>query len=242
MNEDTTVRTIAALLRTGYRFKRLGSDFDFEVENIARLLSPYGIEPDAIRLALGLTHKEGGGRRGTAHSPNARLAEHGAHLTEQIAEVRDHDIYFRAAYVANAALRMQRTMRDGGTKQDALRRERPYYQMHEEARRGRLRAAAQVQTAAKVFGQQEQGGTLVGWYLNPLLKNEAECIAANGHNFYAEQGTVIGLPGAVHNRCGCYAGTPWAGAAMVNDVFRNLSALRPATSTAKFKLKEGRTA
>jgi hypothetical protein len=29
---------------------------------------------------------------------------------------------------------------------------------------------------------------------------------------------------------------------MVNDVFRNLSALRPATSTAKFKLKEGRTA
>jgi hypothetical protein len=75
--------------------------------------------------------------------------------------------------------------------------------------------------------------------LNPLLNNEAECIAANGHNFYAEHGTVIGLPGSVHNRCGCYAGPPWTGAAMVDDVFRNLTALKPKVH-AKFKLKERR--
>lgn len=243
VTEDSVVRSIANLLRTGYRFNRLAGDFGQEVEGIAKLLSPWGIREEAVRMALGLTHTEGGSRRGTAHSPNARLAEAGAHLTEEIRDVRDHDVYFRAAYLANAALRMQATLDDGGTQRDALRAERRNYQLHEQARAGRLRAVAQVQTAADTYGQPTMDGTLVGWYLNPLKNNEAECIAANGHNFYAEQGTVIGLPGSVHNQCGCYAGPPWEGAtAMVDDVFANLRALRPTGSTAKFKLKESRTA
>lgn len=236
VDEDGVVRQIAVLLRTGARFKRLSTDYDFEVENIAKLLAPWGIRADAVEMALRLTHKEGGGRRGTAHSPNARLAEAGAKLDDQIREVRDDDVYFRAAYLANAALRMQTAVDDGATKREALAKERNYYQMHEEARKGRLRAVAQVSTAAEFYGP------LVGWYLNPLKNNEAECIAANGHNFYAEQGTVIGLPGSVHNRCGCYAGPPWEGAAMVDDVFANLRSLRPTGSTAKFKLRESRTA
>lgn len=236
VDEDGVVRQIAVLLRTGARFKRLSGDFALEVDGITKLLAPWGIRSEAVRMALGLTHKEGGGRRGTAHSPNARLAEAGVDLDDQIRDVRDADVYFRAAYLANAALRMQATMSDGGTQRDALRRERTYYLMHEEARRGRLKAVAQVRGAAEWYGP------LVGWYLNPLKKNEAECIAANGHNFYAEQGTVIGLPGSVHNRCGCYAGPPWEGAGMVDDVFSNLRLLRPTGSTAKFKLKESRTA
>jgi hypothetical protein len=178
-------------------------------------------------------------KQGTAHRPNAILALHGARLGPDIVKVKDRDLHFRAAYVCNAALRVQRHMDDGESLTEALSDERRFFAMHEQARKGRLKSAAQVQTAAQFFGREEHDGTLVGWYLNPLLNNEAECIAANGHNFYAEHGTVIGLPGSVHNGCGCYAGPPWEGAAMVDEVFRNLTALKP-VSHAKFKLKERR--
>lgn len=240
VDSDSTVRHIADVLKASSRFHRVPSDFGTEARAVAHLLAPYGVRTTAVRMALGLTHKEGGGRRGTAHAPNARLAEHGATLEGKVREVRDHDIYFRAAYIANAAHRMQRSMNQGATQVEALRREAPYYRMHEEARRGRLRAAAQVQTAAKMYGQPDDRGTLVGWYLNPLLKNEVECITANGRNFYAEEGTTIGLPGSVHNRCGCYAGPPHSGAGLVNDALQNVVKLQ--RSRPKFKLKGRRTA
>lgn len=240
IDHDTTVRHIAAILSASSRFKRLHGDFGQEVEGLTHYLAPYGIRPRAIRLALGLAYKEGGGQKGTSHVPNARLAEHGATLTDEVRAVRDHEVYFRAAYLANAAQRMQTAMNHGTTEREALRREAPYYRAHEEARRGRLRAVAQVQRAAKMYGQPGDRGTLVGWYLNPLLKNEVECIAANGHNFYAEEGTVIGLPGSVHNRCGCYAGPPHSGASMVNDALANVVKFQ--RSRPKFKLKTRRTA
>lgn len=240
VDHDATVRAIADVFLTSARFKRLHGDFRQEVLELERLLAPYGLRRTAIRMALGLTHKEGGGRRGTAHAPNARLAEHHATLEGQVREVRDYDIYFRAAYVANAAHRMQRSMGEGLTPKEALDKERTYYKMHEEARKGRLNAAAQVQRAALLFGQKEERGTLVGWYLNPLLNNEIECITANGHNFYAEEGTVIGLPGSVHNRCGCYAGAPIEGASLVNEALHNVVSFK--RSRPKFKLKERRTA
>lgn len=240
VDSDVTVRGIARLLLAGARYQRLHGDFGAEATGIAHLLEPYGVQTTAVRMALGLTHKEGGGRRGTAHAPNARLAEHGATLTGEVRQVRDNEVYFRAAYLANAAHRMQQVMDDGATQREALRREAPYYRAHEAARRGRLTAVAQVQHAANLFGQPEARGTLVGWYLNPLLNNEVECVSANRHNFYAEEGTVIGLPGSVHNRCGCYAGPPHAGASLVNDVLSNVVKFQK-KSTPKFKLK-GRTA
>ena len=239
VDSDQTVRSISRLLLASSRLHRVPSDNRNEVEGLRHLLSPYGIKTRAIRMALGLTHTEGGYRRGTAHAPNARLGEHGK-LTGQVREVRDAEVYFRAAYLANAAQRIQRSLNAGLSERDAMRREAPFYRMHEEARRGRLDAATQVQHAAKVFGQRNERGTLLGWYLNPLLHNEAECIRANGHNFYAEEGTVIGLPGSVHNRCGCYAGPPIAGASLVNDVMANL--VRFERSRPKFKLKASRTA
>lgn len=240
VDTDATTRHIAEVLRVSSRFERLATDFAHEVDGLEHLLAPYGIKRTAIRMALGLTHQEGGGRRGTAHVPNARLAYNGATLDERIAEVRDYDLYYRAAYIANAAHRMQRDMNQGATEAQALNREAPYYRAHENARKGRLEAVAQVQTAARHWGMHDGRGTLLGWYLDPLLKNEVECITANGHNFYAEEGTVIGLPGAVHNNCGCYAGTPHWGAQLVNDVMRNVIMLKH--SRPKFKLKARQTA
>lgn len=240
IDADATVRHIAEVLKVSSRFHRVPSDFPTEVSGVAHLLAPYGIRERAVRMALGLTHKEGGGRRGTAHVPNARLAEHGATLEGQVLKVRDHDIYFRAAYVANAAKRLQASLNAGKTEVQALNAEAMNYRKHEDARRGRLRAAAQVQTAADMYGIPDERGTLVGWNLNPLLKNEVECITANGHNFYAEEGTVIGLPGSVHNKCGCYAGPPYEGATLVNDAMKNVVKFQ--RSKPKFKLKASRTA
>lgn len=237
VDEDTTVRHIARLLGVASRSKRLPADNKAEVAGITHLLAPYGIRTRAVRMALGLAYTSGGYQKGTSHTPNARLAKHGATLTGKVREVRDTEVYFRAAYLANAAQRLQRSLNAGSTEREALRREAPYYRMHEEARRGRLHAAAQVQTAARTFGIKDDRGTLVGWYLNPLLHNEVECVTANGHNFYAEEGTVIGLPGSVHNRCGCYAGPPHVGAMMVNEAMANVVKFQK--SRPKFKLKKG---
>lgn len=238
IDKDETVRQIAAVLMKSLRAKPLPSDYDREVRGISRLLKDYGIKPQAVRMAVSLARTRSGYRRGTAHLPNARLR--GAKLTGAVRDARDQEVYFRAGYLANAAKRMQAQMDDGATQQEALKREAPYYRQHEQARRSRLDSAAEVQRVANDVGIPDEHGTLCGWYLNPLLNNEAECIAANGHNFYAEDGTVIGLPGSVHNNCGCVTGPPHQGAAMVNDVLRNVVKLSRAKP--RFKLKERRRA
>lgn len=240
VDSDATVRAIADILASSARFERLPGDFGQEVAGLEHLLAPYGIKRTAIRMALGLAYKEGGGQRGTAHTPNAILRHHHVTLTGQIRKVRDSEVFYRAAYLANAAHRLQRAMNGGANQRAALRQERVYYRMHEEARRGRLKAVAQVERAGQMFGEWNGTGTLLGWYLNPLLHNEVECITANGNNFYMEAGTVIGLPGSVHNRCGCYAGPPHQGAPLVDDVLKNVVAFK--RSRPRFKLKERHTA
>lgn len=240
VDADETVDAIARILSTSARYKRTSEDFASEVLGLEHLLEPFGIKRTAIRMALGLTYKEGGGQRGTAHSPNAILKHHMAALKGDVRRIRDHEVFYRAAYLANAAHRLQRSMNSGASQRQALRQERAYYHLHEEARKGRLHAAAQVQRAADLFGIPDDRGTLIGWYLNPLLHNEVECITANGNNFYAEEGTVIGLPGSVHNRCGCYAGPPIEGAGMVNDAVKKIAVFT--RSRPKFKLKGRKTA
>lgn len=240
VDNDKTVRSIAKVLQLGARYHRYGADNRAEVEAMRSLLKPYGIKTTAVRMALGLTHTDSGYARGTAHAPNARLRGYAAKLEGTVRDVRDSEVYYRAAYLANAAERLQRSLNAGASQKQALNQERVHYLAHERARRGRLEAAAQVQTAANLFGQKDERGTLVGWYLNPLLKNEVECRVANGHNFYAEEGTVIGLPGSVHANCGCYAGQPHQGAALVDDVLGNV--VRFSKSRPKFKLRKARTA
>jgi hypothetical protein len=216
----SAVTAIAAVLVAG-------GTAAFLAARIHSILRHWKIEEEVVAEVVKLTEE------GTGHVPGLAGARH-LHTVK----VARHDVFFRAAYIANAAWRIHKRVRQGESIAEAIADEGRFFAMHEQARKGRLRAAEQVATAAEFFGIPEEDGTLVGWYLNPLLNNEAECIAANGHNFYAEHGTVIGLPGSVHNGCGCYAGPPWTGAAMVDDVFRNTRVLLPVLSRAKFRLKE----
>jgi hypothetical protein len=198
--QDETAQHIVEILLAGYTL-------DKTAKAIAAIVP--GISIEIWRAALVST----GGTKG--HAAHARLNAHelrpdspGAGVAKSAAR---REIVYRAAYIARAAARMQADVREGRSIAEAVRAEIPVYRSHEAARRGRLDAAARVGTAANMFGP------MLGWYLNPLLNNEPECIAANGHNFYADESTIIGDPGAVHLNCGCTAGPPIPGAGMVND-------------------------
>jgi len=204
VQQDTLVRDVAVVLAAG-------ASIEVTMAGLRSLLAPLGVTDAALRAALGLAS------RGSAHRPNARLAGTGQRTAAGLTkEVRDHELFYRAQYLVAASQRIEGSLRHGETIHAALADESLNYRRHEQARKGRSKAAAQVVTASRVYGP------LLGWYLNPLLNNDPECIAANGHNFYAEQGTAIGLPGSVHPQCGCYAGPPIQGAAMVNDVLGNV--------------------
>lgn len=163
--------------------------------------------------------------RGTVTRPNARL--YGHRLTLAIRVDRDTEALYRGGYMLKAAERVQAAVERGDRLSDALANEQRFYSMHEQARANRLDKATEAQRAGAWFGQEVQvNGTtrhLVGWYINPMLDNDPECLAANRHNFYAEEGTIIGFPGAVHLNCGCYAGEPLPGAGMVNDAIRRMN-------------------
>lgn len=126
---------------------------------------------------------------------------------------------YRAGYVLNAAHRIEKDVREGKSIPDAVKQELPNLDKHKKARENRLSAADHVAKVALRLGD------LLGWYLNPLLNNEIECITANGNNFYASQSTVIGDPGAVHVGCGCTAGPAHWGAGMVNDAIATSNAI-----------------
>lgn len=231
---ETTVRSIAKVFLASRRGRSLSAREEALV--LRRLLKPHGVELPAILAALAMTQTEAGDYRGTANAPNARLDAFGLTKAEgAVARVRDNEVQFRASYVANAAQRMQDAIDAGSTTDEASVAERRYYDQHERARRARLDAAAQVQSTAVMFGSDDGTGVLVGWYLNPFLNNDAECVAADGHNFYAEEGTAIGFPGSVHLNCGCYAGQPHYGATLVNEALGNVSRIHG--TTAKFKIR-----
>lgn len=232
--DDATVALIAAALLAGLTAVAL-------LALLVKILKPWGITARALGPILKLT------LRGTKTRPNAVLGSRGARTEGIVLEVRDNESFFRAAYIANAAKRVQVHLDEVPVEpgevpepedvqkalDEALEAERRYYEQHEKARKERQKTAAQVQTAADVFGP------LLGWYLNPLLNNEAECIAANGNNFYAVKGTVLGLPGSVHSGCGCYAGPPHDGGRMVNDAVKGVVAYKR-NHKPTFKMKRTR--
>lgn len=224
VESDQTVRQIADLLLAA-------TTVGAALTGLVSLLAIYGIHRAAIKAVFSML---GGG---TNHRPNARLAAYGVPNSGQITKVQRREVFYRAAYVANAAKRVQQHLDAGESVPEAIADERRFYNAHEQARKGRLDAAAQAEWAARAYGwETDDGKRLVGWYLNPLLNNEVECRAANGNNFHVEDGTIIGLPGAVHARCGCYTGPPHQGAGMVNDAVRKVVILKQRQKP-KFKLK-----
>lgn len=220
VENDLTVAQIAAILVAGYAAVKA-------VEMIYDLLKPWGIPLDAVQAAYNLAKGPAkpsapkADRGILRFGPDGKLIEGGPTRSKPMIEVHDREAFFRAAYIANAAKRIARSLKDRSLK-DAIEAERRYFDQHKAAQDQRVNAAAQVQTAANMWGRPTEFGVLVGWYLNPLLNNEAECKAANGHNFYAEHGTVIGWPGAVHANCGCYAGPPHPVDTLVDEGVRGV--------------------
>lgn len=170
---------------------------------IEKLLRPYGIGAEAILAAVKISS------RGTSHKQRAKFKANGidyrAPHSSLIRKTANEDLYFRAAYVVQSSHRLQKAMNEAHAETPApveLADESLNYKRHEVARKQRMQAAMKVTRAAQLFGD------TLGWYLNPMLNNEAECIAANGNNFRIDEIPLIGAPGMVHVGCGCVAGPP----------------------------------
>lgn len=202
-NQDQTIQHVAELLLAGYTLSQL-----------AAMLA--AIIPGISAATFAAIIQSTGGL--TGHTAHARLqsvaldaASPGADVARTAAR---QEIFWRASYIVHAAERLGQDVAAGKSVTEALADEAPNFHRHEAARRGRLDAAARVGRAANMFGD------ILGWYLNPALNNEPECIAADGHNFRASEGTVLGWPGAVHPRCGCVAGPAHATSVTVNEAVR----------------------
>lgn len=199
--DDATVRKVAEILLAA-------TSAVIAAALIAKLL---GLPKRSVLIALTMTR----GAKSTSPRPNARHAANGnanrgaaADFARAIAAL---DVYYRAAYVVNASARVNAELAAKKPLGEVVSKELRNYDLHEQARRRRLDAAAQLGSAV------EEHGNLLGWYLDPELNNEIECIRANGNNFYANRPPIIGLPGLVHDRCGCTGGRPHFGAGMVDD-------------------------
>lgn len=108
--------------------------------------------------------------------------------------------YFRAAYVLNAARRIERGLRRGISREELLRKERVYFQQHIDAASKRRDAASAVDAAVAKHGLE------LGWYSKLDSRTTAECRAAHGKNFNALIRPPIGYPGSVHRFCRCKPG------------------------------------
>lgn len=124
----------------------------------------------------------------------------------------------RAQFLLSACKRVQAAItaaRSQGTPVlDAIRKalalERRWLGLHVQMSDRRIRAASAVDGLAGTYGN------ILGW--NAIIDQATTpgCRAANGSNFRADRPPVIegnpSLPGAVHERCRCWASGPHKGA------------------------------
>jgi hypothetical protein len=214
-------------------------------EDARTLLTRRGIGKDVADAMVALVDsRKAGAVKGTATRPNARLG--GDSLTTAGRIERDREALYRGAYLLKASERVQAAVNDGKPLRQALNEESRFYNAHEAARRARLDSVTETQRAASTSGtpmKDSRGAsrTLVGWYRDPAKQNDPECLAADGHNFYAEEGTIIGFPGGVHIGCGCSAGPAHEAGGMVNDVLRGAVPLEHIAERPRYSVARGTT-
>lgn len=188
---------VAEILLAGYALHKAA-------ELIAALLRPWKVSVTAVAAALGLASH--------AVKPRPQFAPHGLDprdpalttVADIVRKAAADDAYFRAAYVVRCSMRLQRELDAGHPLRESLAAERRFYDQHRDARDNRQEHAAEVARAASLFGP------ILGWHRNHASDSEAECLAADGHNFRADQPPLIGYPGTVHPHCRCIAGPPHA--------------------------------
>jgi hypothetical protein len=221
--DDSTAAAIVEILLAGYAA--------LKTAQLVKALLGASTGLPAVEAALGLAKH--------AHSARPQLARFSIERNSPAAEIArrtaNQDVYFRAAYVVKAAQRIQAKIDSGASVRDAVRAEKPNYEAHRAARDNRLEVAANVGTSAMMFGP------LLGWYRNAALDSDTDCIAADGHNFYADSIPIIGLPGSVHPNCGCRPGPPHEGAGLVDEAVASLlrrPAVRrqPRTGTDEYRI------
>lgn len=107
---------------------------------------------------------------------------------------------YQAAYLVNAAARMQNAVNTGTSLDDAIAAEMRNLVMHADAQTNRRQSAAAVDDVA--------GGDphrLLIWDAVMDDRTSAECRAADGNTFTAADPPSIGYPGMVHPHCRCKA-------------------------------------
>lgn len=119
---------------------------------------------------------------------------------------------YRAAYLVAAAERIQSRINQGMTIRQAVVAERATFNAHRQASANRRQSAQLVDEQAK------RTGALLGWSARMDERTSAECARANGRNFPVTARPLIGWPGSVHPNCRCRATSPFAGAALVDQV------------------------
>jgi len=121
---------------------------------------------------------------------------------------------YDVAFLINAARRITDQMAKGKTVDEAGQVQKSYNKQHVVANRVRNQT---MQEAEKAMVRH---GPLVGWYAHYDTKTSPACRIANGNNFDAMVGTVIGYPGSVHPHCRCKVGPPFPNGQMVDDVLQ----------------------
>lgn len=119
------------------------------------------------------------------------------------------EIQFRAAYVLNAAKRVD-TELIRYSRTDPRQRiarvaaiERRFLAQHLQAIERRRQVAAAADRAARSYGAR------LGWHAVLDERTSIECRAAHGSNFEVGSRPLIGYPGAVHPHCRCRPGPPF---------------------------------
>lgn len=199
--DSSLVRQIAAALL-------IGASIAATVTALTALLAPLGLGAKAVGAATRLALSLGGltvDPTGLPGSPIQADRSQG----KASSNTREAEVYYRAAYLLNAAKRIERSLAGDKSLVQAIRDERRYYLQHRDAQSRRAEAARQVDVAAQSFGP------LLGWYSVNDSRSSPECKAADGKNFPADRRPAIGYPGTTHPHCRCRAGLPFKNGAML---------------------------
>lgn len=177
------IEVVAQLLASPLTFAELGP-------YVHETLRPLGISPRVTRAVLRLT--------GRARPQPSRIGPAGR-------VVRELEPTQRAAYLVNAALRLQDGLDTPGVGYSgAMRRERRYLILHREAVKGRDRAARLVDRAAA------RHGPVLRWRARLDARTSPECRAMHGRVFDVRYPPVlyghVAYPGTAHaSKCRCRA-------------------------------------
>jgi hypothetical protein len=112
---------------------------------------------------------------------------------------------YDAWFLLNSARRMQERRRLGKPPVEVVKPERQYLEQRERARAKRRAAAEAVDNAVTPRSVKVNNRPVLMWRAHPDDKTTWECVAADGHWFYADKPPFIGYPGMPHGgTCRCW--------------------------------------